>query len=190
VPIPASFTDSISTLTIVPTLGVMSPIVVNLLIAGFVAVSVFMILIVLIQRPQGGGLSGAFGSGGGGGGGAGQTAFGTKTGDMLTYATIGIFLLFLGFAIALNFITRPPAPTAPVAPSIVAPVDVPVDAPDDASDTGTTDADSAVDSAIEGAEDAVDSAVDTIEEAGDDVIDDATEAIEEVIPTDIPAGDD
>jgi preprotein translocase subunit SecG len=65
-----------------------------------------MILLILIQRPQGGGLSGAFGAGGG----AGQTAFGTKTGDVLTMVTIAIFVLFLVAAIVLNFAARPSAP--------------------------------------------------------------------------------
>ncbi|MFG0307193.1 MAG: preprotein translocase subunit SecG [Phycisphaerales bacterium JB040] len=76
----------------------------GLLVGAFLIVCVIMMLIVLIQRPQGGGLSGAFGAGGGG---AGQTAFGTKTGDALTYATIGMFLLYLAFAVGLNFATRP-----------------------------------------------------------------------------------
>ena len=51
-------------------------------IVGFLFVSLTMILIVLIQKPQGGGLSGAFGSSSDAGG-AGQTAFGAKTGDVL-----------------------------------------------------------------------------------------------------------
>ena len=76
-----------------------------LLVVGLLAVSVVMILVVLIQKPQGGGLSGAFGAGGGGG--AGQTAFGTKTGDMLTLFTIVCFVAFLGLAIGLNFGLRP-----------------------------------------------------------------------------------
>jgi len=76
------------------------------MVAVFLMVCIAMILIVLIQRPQGGGLSGAFGASGGGG--AGQTAFGTKTGDVLTWATIGIFVLFVFFAVMLNFATRPP----------------------------------------------------------------------------------
>jgi len=67
----------------------------GLLVGAFLIVCVIMMLVVLIQRPQGGGLSGAFGAGGSG---AGQTAFGTKTGDALTYATIGMFLLYLAFA--------------------------------------------------------------------------------------------
>ncbi len=81
---------------------------ISLLAIGFLIVCLSLVLIVLIQRPQGGGLSGAFGAGGG----AGQTAFGTKTGDVLTLVTIGIFVLFLLTAIGLNFAVRPPkAPT-------------------------------------------------------------------------------
>jgi preprotein translocase subunit SecG len=75
----------------------------GLLTLGFVFVCVLMILIVLVQRPQGGGLSGAFGSGAG----SGQTAFGAKTGDALTIATIGIFVAFLLAAIGLNYAARP-----------------------------------------------------------------------------------
>ncbi len=77
----------------------------------FLVVCVMMILTVLIQRPQGGGLSGAFGSGAG----SGQTAFGAKTGDALTIFTIIVFVLFLGFGISLNYGYRPSKPdqTAP-----------------------------------------------------------------------------
>lgn len=78
----------------------------GVLVLVFVAVSILMILTVLIQRPAGGGLSGAFGSGAG----SGQTAFGTKTGDALTIATITMFVLFLVFAVVLNFMARPHAP--------------------------------------------------------------------------------
>lgn len=88
-----------------------NPVFTNLLVGLFLVISFAMILLVLIQRPQGGGLSGAFGAGGGGGG-AGQTAFGTKTGDVLTGATITVFALFLIFAIVLNFATRPQVPAS------------------------------------------------------------------------------
>jgi preprotein translocase subunit SecG len=81
----------------------------GLLLVLFLAISVVMILVVLIQRPQGGGLSGAFGASADG---AGQTALGVKTGDALTTATIVIFLAFIGLAIWLNFAVRPgPPPT-------------------------------------------------------------------------------
>ncbi|MEM0984051.1 MAG: preprotein translocase subunit SecG [Planctomycetota bacterium] len=81
-----------------------------LLVVLLLAVSLVLILVVLIQRPQGGGLSGAFGAGGSGG--AGQTAFGTKTGDMLTLFTIGCFVAFLGLGIGLNYALRPPEASA------------------------------------------------------------------------------
>ncbi len=90
-----------------------APWVVSVLVAVFLFACVVLILTVLIQRPQGGGLSGAFGAGGG----AGQTAFGTKTGDALTIATVGLFVVFLGLAIGLNFATRPTSitPATPTA---------------------------------------------------------------------------
>jgi len=46
--------------------------------------AVFLILLVLIQRGKGGGLAGAFGGMGG------QSAFGTKAGDLFTRITIGV----------------------------------------------------------------------------------------------------
>src|ERR1700704_1425633 len=46
--------------------------------------SSFLILLVLIQRGRGGGLAGAFGGMGG------QSAFGTKAGDLFTKITIGV----------------------------------------------------------------------------------------------------
>jgi len=55
-------------------------VVLGITVVGFVVASTLMVLIVLVQRPQGGGLSDAFGAGAGGGG----TAFGAKTGDALT----------------------------------------------------------------------------------------------------------
>ncbi len=79
----------------------------------FLLCSVVLILTILIQRPQGGGLSGAFG----GGGGSGETAFGARTGDALTMATIAIFVIWLLIAVGLVLEMRPslapnPKPTA------------------------------------------------------------------------------
>ena len=88
----------------------------SLLVVGFVFVSVILILVVLIQRPQGGGLSGAFGSGAG----SGQTAFGAKTGDALTIATIIMFVIWLGSAVGLVFAARPSA-SQPQQPAVTAP---------------------------------------------------------------------
>ena len=59
----------------------------TLLVILFLVVSVALVLIILVQRPQGGGLAQAFGGGGGGT----DTAFGGRTGDALTYATVTAF---------------------------------------------------------------------------------------------------
>lgn len=87
----------------IPMLAQLPPIAINLMVVGFLIVCLIMILTVLIQKPQGGGLSGAFGSGAG----SGQTAFGARTGDALTVATIAIFLIYLLAAIGLNYTVRP-----------------------------------------------------------------------------------
>lgn len=57
--------------------------------------SVFMILVILIQKGRGGGLAGAFGAVGG------SSAFGTKAGDLFTKITVGVFAvwLFLGMGL-------------------------------------------------------------------------------------------
>jgi preprotein translocase subunit SecG len=51
--------------------------------------SLFLILLVLIQRGRGGGLAGAFGGMGG------QSAFGTKAGDLFTRVTIGVTFFWI-----------------------------------------------------------------------------------------------
>lgn len=76
----------------------------------FILVSFILILIVLIQKGRGGGLVGAFGGGGGG-----NTAFGAKTGDVLTWATSIIFGVFLLLAIVLNLMTGTATNTVPTA---------------------------------------------------------------------------
>lgn len=79
-------------------------------VVAFLFICIFLILTILIQRPQGGGLSGAFGAGSA----SGQTAFGARTGDALTIGTIVIFVVYLAVAIGLNFAVRPPSATTPV----------------------------------------------------------------------------
>ena len=64
----------------------------------FIIVCLFMILLVLIQKGRGGGLASAFGGAGG------NTAFGSKTGDVLTWATSVVFGIFLVLAITLNLL--------------------------------------------------------------------------------------
>ncbi|MEM6926682.1 MAG: preprotein translocase subunit SecG, partial [Myxococcota bacterium] len=54
----------------------------------FVGVCLFMMFIILIQKPKGGGLSGAFGGAGGG-----ESSFvGAKVGDVLTIITVACFI--------------------------------------------------------------------------------------------------
>jgi preprotein translocase subunit SecG len=114
----------------------LNPIVTGMLVVLFVVISIMMMLVVLIQRPSGGGLSGAFGASSES---AGQTAFGAKTGDALTTATIVIFVLFLACAVGLNYALQPPTealapeavpdPTAPGAGGDPLPVTTPTPAP-------------------------------------------------------------
>ncbi len=105
------------------TLAALNNIVPALVVVVFVIVSIVLVLTILVQRPQGGGLSSAFGAGGG----SGQTAFGAKTGDALTLATILIFVTYLGVAIVLNYMVRPPTGLDD-APAIVAGDEIPLDA--------------------------------------------------------------
>ncbi|MDR3110148.1 MAG: preprotein translocase subunit SecG [Planctomycetaceae bacterium] len=55
--------------------------------------SIFMIALILIQRGKGGGLAGAFGGAGG------QSAFGTKAGDVFTKITIVTALIWFALCI-------------------------------------------------------------------------------------------
>ncbi|MBU4271101.1 MAG: preprotein translocase subunit SecG [Planctomycetes bacterium] len=56
----------------------------SLLMILLLTTAIFLIVLVLIQRGKGGGLAGAFGGMGG------QSAFGTKAGDLFTKITIGV----------------------------------------------------------------------------------------------------
>ena len=63
--------------------------------------SLFLILLVLIQRGRGGGLAGALGGAGG------QSAFGTKAGDVFTKITVGVAAFWILLCIlALNVLGR------------------------------------------------------------------------------------
>ena len=55
--------------------------------------AIFLIVLILIQRGKGGGLAGAFGGMGG------QSAFGTKAGDLFTKITIGAAAFWILFAL-------------------------------------------------------------------------------------------
>jgi len=90
----------------------------------FVLVSIVLILVILIQKGRGGGLSGAFG------GGMASGLLGTKTGDFLTWVTIVGVAVFLILAVLLarfykpaigEYGAQPPAPTQQPAPEGAAP---------------------------------------------------------------------
>jgi preprotein translocase subunit SecG len=69
--------------------------IMNVVAVLFVVCCLALILIVLIQKGRGGGLSGAFGGAMAGG------ILGSKTGDFLTWVTIVLAGVFLGLAIIM-----------------------------------------------------------------------------------------
>jgi preprotein translocase subunit SecG len=73
-------------------------------------VSLFLILVVLIQRGKGGGLAGAFGGAGG------SSAFGTRAGDAFTRFTLivaAIWLLLIMILVKVAPLRNPPAEPQP-----------------------------------------------------------------------------
>jgi preprotein translocase subunit SecG len=93
----------------------------SILATLFALLAVLLMGVILLQRGKGVGLSGAFGGAGG------HTAFGAKTGDVLTWATIVIAAVMLIFAIILNYVFVPLAPPPP--PTITTPVSAPLPSP-------------------------------------------------------------
>ena len=77
-----------------------------LLTGLFMVVSTVMILVILMQRPKGGGLSAAFG---GSSAGSADSLLGGRVGDTLTWVTVVAFVLYLGLAISLNMSAGPGA---------------------------------------------------------------------------------
>lgn len=77
--------------------------IMNILAAIFVIGSVVLVLVVLIQKGKGGGLSGAFA------GGMASGLLGSKTGDVLTWITISVASLFIVVALVLDRWWRPSA---------------------------------------------------------------------------------
>jgi preprotein translocase subunit SecG len=71
----------------------------------FAVLGIWIIIVILLQRGKGVGLAGAFGGAGG------HTAFGAKTGDVLTWVTIASAVAFLLLAIVLNYLFVPVTPT-------------------------------------------------------------------------------
>ena len=66
----------------------------------WVLVAITLILIVMLQKGRGGGLSAAFGGGAG-------SLLGTKTGDFLTWVTISLAALFIILSLVLAKYFRP-----------------------------------------------------------------------------------
>lgn len=69
--------------------------------------AVLLMGVILLQRGKGVGLAGAFGGAGG------HSAFGSKTGDVLTWATVVIAIMFLCVAVLLNYVFVPERATPP-----------------------------------------------------------------------------
>ncbi len=81
-------------MTVFPILAV--SFIMNVVAVLFVICCVSLVLMILIQKGRGGGLSGAFGGAMAGGG-----VLGSKTGDFLTWVTIGLVGLFLTLAVVM-----------------------------------------------------------------------------------------
>lgn len=64
----------------------------TLLMILLMLVGLFLILLILVQKGRGGGLAGAFGGAGG------QSAFGTKAGDVFTKITVITASIWIGLA--------------------------------------------------------------------------------------------
>jgi preprotein translocase subunit SecG len=79
----------------------------NVIAVIFLISSIVLILVVLIQKGKGGGLSSAFA------GGMASGLLGSKTGDVLTWITIGVASVFVFFALILNKWWKPTVPVSP-----------------------------------------------------------------------------
>ncbi|MFQ5424489.1 MAG: preprotein translocase subunit SecG [Phycisphaerae bacterium] len=69
-----------------------------LLAAAAILVALMLIGLIMLQKNKGSGLSGAFGGVGG------HSAFGTKTGDFMTWLTVALAVVFLSLNIAGVFV--------------------------------------------------------------------------------------
>ena len=87
-------------MTVFPILAV--SFIMNVVAVLFVICCVSLVLIILIQKGRGGGLSGAFGGAMAGGG-----ILGSKTGDFLTWMTIALVGLFLTLAVVMAKFYKP-----------------------------------------------------------------------------------
>jgi len=82
------------------------PFIMHFVAVMWVVCAVVLILVILIQKGRGGGLSGAFG------GGMASGILGTKTGDFLTWVTVGLVGALLLLTVAMAKFYRPMATAA------------------------------------------------------------------------------
>ncbi len=87
----------------------------------WIVVMICLILLILVQKGRGGGLSGAFGGAGGG-----ASLLGTKTGDFLTWVTICLVAVFLVLAVVMVKFYKPSS-SADLSQTPAAPVSAPAD---------------------------------------------------------------
>jgi len=90
-------------MTVFPMLAV--SFIMNVVAVFFVICCVSLVLIILIQKGRGGGLSGAFGGAMAGG------ILGSKTGDFLTWVTIVLVGVFLVLAVVMAKFYKPDVPS-------------------------------------------------------------------------------
>ena len=77
------------------------PIIMKVVALLWVFIAIALILIILVQKGRGGGIGGAFG------GGTAGSLLGTKTGDFLTWVTIGLVVSFLLLAVLMVKFYKP-----------------------------------------------------------------------------------
>jgi preprotein translocase subunit SecG len=113
--------------------------------------SIFLILLILVQRGRGGGLTGALGGPGG------QSAFGTKAGDMFTKITSFTALGWIFLCAYTMWLLGAPAPVAPEDPSPAISASSEADDASEGADAlndlrtgGTTDGGADLENALEG----------------------------------------
>ena len=106
-------------MTVFPLLAVSADsFIMKIVAALFLISAVALILIILVQKGRGGGLSAAFG------GGVASGILGSKTGDFLTWVTIVLVGVFLTLAVVMARFYKPPdfdlstlpPPTVPTGP--------------------------------------------------------------------------
>jgi preprotein translocase subunit SecG len=104
-------------MTVFPLLAV--SFIMKIVAALFILSAAALVLIILVQKGRGGGLSAAFG------GGVASGILGSKTGDFLTWVTIVLVGVFLTLAVVMARFYKPPAGFVEGPPSTTVPVEAP-----------------------------------------------------------------